>query len=681
MKSREMGVMAVAIWALCAAEARAGAPAWQEIKSEHFTVITNSGDREGRQTAWQFEQIRQALALIWPWAKVDGGRPFVIFAVKDENSLKALGPQYWEGKRYRPSSFWVSSADRQYVAMRTDLPEPSDPNSNPYRDAYFAYVSTVLTRSMPVQTPRWYERGLSEVLSNTIVRAKELQVGRLIDYRLNRMREGGLIGMNEFLTATSRSKWLTQEVDADLFESQAWAFVHFLLMGDQGAHAAKVSRFDRLLLQGTDPEVAMKEAFGDMTPYFMGMTTYIKGTLFRYMTAKVDLNVKQEGFLVRAIPPAEAAAARGSLLVAMRRPNEAKAAAEEARAANPADPGADEIEAALLDAENKTEEAKAAYARAIEHGSKRGYYYYRLAELEVGYGAKDQAKLERGVTLLSKANTLDPTYANAFSYHSALKSEMGQAQEAIELATKAVSLEPKESYHRLTGARALWNGGNKDDAITVARAAVQTADTDKEKSDAQRFLDFVMNSEPPRPRRPPAPAASTAESRPPNPEPGSPVRITAAGDHVFKCFSDRNDQECAKALPALEESCAHKEAQACRSLGSLYDGGFGIAIEKSKAAKAYDTGCALDDKASCARYAVLQIQGFAPPRDSIPGMVTVEKLCTVEKVDDACMGWAAVLTARGQKGDLARARGLLQAVCGRQNDVACRMLKAMPAER
>lgn len=44
----------------------AAPPPWVEVKSVHFTVITHSGDKTGRRTAWQFEQIRDALARLWP---------------------------------------------------------------------------------------------------------------------------------------------------------------------------------------------------------------------------------------------------------------------------------------------------------------------------------------------------------------------------------------------------------------------------------------------------------------------------------------------------------------------------------------------------------------------------------------------------------------------------------------
>jgi tetratricopeptide (TPR) repeat protein len=507
MRSIRAVCLAMGLCVLWASGAE-GAANWVEVKSGHFTVFTNSGENEGRHTAWQFEQIREALLLVWPWANIDGGKPFEVFAVRDENSLKALGPQFWEGKQYRPGSFWVASPDREYVAMRTDFPEPSEEGTNPYQAAYFAYVSMVLNRSMPAKTPAWYRRGLAEVISNTLVRAKEVHVGRIMNEHLTRVRDGGLIPFEEFMTARGRSKWLTQEADARLFDAQAWAFVHYLMVGNEGANAPRLNRFNKLLMEGTDSDVAMKEAFGEKPPDIAALRSYVQRGIFQYMRAKVDLRVKAEGFTVAPLSTGAAATARGRLLAAMRRPVEARALAQEARVSDAASPGPDEIEGTVLDAENKIDEAKASYARAVERGSKRGYVFYRLAQLEVGYGVTDKAKLERGVALLSKANELEPTYANAFSYHAQMKTDLGSNDEALQLALQAVKLEPNQTYHRLTGARALFNGGNKEDAIAAARIALQVADTDRERDDAQRFLDFAMKSEPPRPK-----AASTPTPR------------------------------------------------------------------------------------------------------------------------------------------------------------------------
>ncbi len=60
-------------------------------------------------------------------------------------------------------------------------------------------------------------------MSNTIVREKELHVGRLMQGNLDEMRQRAPIPLNEFLSADRRSPWVTQENSIRLFDAQAWA--------------------------------------------------------------------------------------------------------------------------------------------------------------------------------------------------------------------------------------------------------------------------------------------------------------------------------------------------------------------------------------------------------------------------------------------------------------------------
>src|SRR5260221_8531070 len=81
---------------------------WIEVKSAHFVVTSNAGAGNAKALAWQLEQIRSAIATLWPWARVDSNRPLVVLAVKDEQSMKGLAPSYWERKGgVHPSSVWV----------------------------------------------------------------------------------------------------------------------------------------------------------------------------------------------------------------------------------------------------------------------------------------------------------------------------------------------------------------------------------------------------------------------------------------------------------------------------------------------------------------------------------------------------------------------------------------------
>ena len=100
-----------------------------------------------------------------------------------------------------------------------------------------------------------------------------------------------------------------------VFDATAWALVHYLMFADKGAFSSKVNRFSRLLYDGKDPDAAVREAFGDMQPYYDGMRAYVERSLFAYSQIPVSLDTRPEAYAVRALAPAEAAVLRGQLLV------------------------------------------------------------------------------------------------------------------------------------------------------------------------------------------------------------------------------------------------------------------------------------------------------------------------------------------------------------------------------
>jgi tetratricopeptide (TPR) repeat protein len=486
-----MRVLSVTVSAVLLAGGLEAAPApWVEVKSGHFTVITNSGEKAGRRTAWQFEQIRAGLAQLWPWAKIEAGPPFYVFAARDEATLKTFGPQYWEGKQFRPISFSALGRDKQFVALRTDVREPDDVTANPYQKAYWPYVSAVFHRSFPRKIPQWYGRGVAEVMSNTVVREKELHVGRLIQWDLDTMRSRTPIPLNQFLSADRGSPWVTLQDRITQFDAQAWALIHYLMFGEEGRNAGRVDRFNRLLHEGVAEEAALKEAFGDMKPYYEGMQSYVRQRAFSYTRIPVSLELHAEAFPTRALSDAESAVRRGEFLVAMGRPVEARAFAAEAAKADASLPGPWEIEAALLDADGKRDEAKSAYAKAVEAGSKSAYVHYRLAQLE-WVPRPDAAQRERLVARLQAARELDPGNAFTLSFLGEMLSGQGKHQEAVELAVQAVKNDPSETYHRMALARILWNAREVEQAVKMAQSALQTADTDEERKQVQDFLDLA----------------------------------------------------------------------------------------------------------------------------------------------------------------------------------------------
>src|SRR5215471_5589787 len=85
--------------AIESAPARAGDhPTWIELRSPHFIVLTNAGEGKARTTAHQFEMIREVFRKSSGQKGESAELPLTILAAKDENTLKAVLPEFWAKK-------------------------------------------------------------------------------------------------------------------------------------------------------------------------------------------------------------------------------------------------------------------------------------------------------------------------------------------------------------------------------------------------------------------------------------------------------------------------------------------------------------------------------------------------------------------------------------------------------
>jgi tetratricopeptide (TPR) repeat protein len=490
--TRATAIAAITLFCTLSAASAQAADQWIEVRSPHFLVTSNAGQGSATTLAWQLEQIRSAIAAIWPWAHVDLNKPLAVIAVKDEASMKALAPMYWERKGgVHPSSVWVGGADQNYLAIRTDVSAQDTADINPYVTSYFSYVSLILSHSVERQLPLWLSRGLAGVLSNTIIRNSKLLLGPPIPWHLRRLAEVSRLRLPQLLKIGSSSPEFTSDEGERTFDAESWAFVHFLMFGENSARWSKLDRFSKLVASGTDADVAFREALGppeDLEPPFFN---YLTRNLYSFKQVDVDASVKREGFTVRALTPADAASRRALFHAAMNRPIEGRAAIDEARKAGPA-PESFVAEALLLDLAGKKEEAKTAYASAADGGSTSAYAYYRLASLLWTKDA-DHDTLARVETLLERATSLNMRYADAYSELAEVKSILGTG-DPMGLVLRAISLEPSEAHHRLAAANILWRAKNYDEALKYAESALSVAKDDETRRRATETIDDLRRA-------------------------------------------------------------------------------------------------------------------------------------------------------------------------------------------
>lgn len=675
---------------------------WVEAKGPNVTVISDAGEGRARDIAWQFEQIREAVVVTFPWIRANLSRPLVAVAARDINTMRTLVPALFE----RPDGHLFSSSsaggyDRAYVALRADIRLDDREGVSPYQSAYFQFGLQALGETA-AGLPLWLRRGLSEVISNTLVRDEEIQLGRMLPGHLDVLRSRGRMALRDVVAMANDDPRMNRPEFLGDFDANAWALVHFLLFADKGAYQAGFNAYVRGFLSGDEADRLLASTIGDVSRLESPFNVYINRNLFSYAKVAVSAKLSREGFVVRDVPPAEALAVRAALHVAMQRPTEARALIGESRQLDAA-AGADEAEALLADLEDRDDDVRTSLRRAVTQPRTSWYAPYRLATLT----ELDGATLPDVERWLQRATTLNPSADDAWAFLGSVLASLGRGDEAIVAVGKAVALVPASSPHRLTLARVLRRLDRREEAMKAAGLARALARTQPERAAAQGLLAELAKAQlagaesatrgasGPRAEAPDrsdgvaGSARLTSSEAPAAVATGPPVdlaELTAAGSPgddigslLASCFSDATT--CRKALPSIAGACndggSATSGAACRNAGYILDVGIGVPASAIGAVDYYRKGCARKDDLSCVRLATMQAQGRGLARDVRAAVRVLEDACA-NGIQEGCFRLGVHLSSTKVPADAVRAREVLTASCKAEFAESCAWLEKRP---
>lgn len=694
---RRAAMAAIAALTLCSAPA-AAQPAWIQVTAPHVTVVSDAGAGRARDIAWQFEQVHQGLSGTFPWIRWNLSRPLLVLAARNEGSMKALVPGTFARPDGRLFTAVASSGrDRAYVALRADVRIDDVEGVNPYQSAYWAYASQALGETF-TGLPLWLRRGFAEFMSNSLVRDKEIQIGRVLPHNLRLVRGPTRLGLRELVELGGDDRRVDRPQFLADVDATAWAFVHFLMFGDDGSHQADLNAFVAGLLKGGNPQTLLASTLGDVSRYENAFNVYINREIFGFVRYDVAARLSREGFPAQPLPGPQALLLRAAHHVATNRIDDARALVAEARKADPS-AGADEVDALIADHEDRTDDVRASLEKAVTQGNVSWYAPYRLATL---LSTRDQATLERVETLLDRSTTLNPFADGAWSFLAEVMAGLDRGAAALGPIDKALALVPASSRHHISRARVLRRLGRASDASRSAGIGRALARTPEERQVAQAMLaDLARDALRARADAEAARAASLEAGAPPQgtgaaiadaadaagpPVDASVVVATARpesgsdiGSLVAVCFA--TPAACRKVLPDIAGDCNAGDTPtspgACRNAGYILDAGIGVPAAPVMAADFYRKGCARKDEISCVRLATLQALGRGVPRDVAAGVGVLEASCKND-LQEACFRLGVHLASTKLPADLVRAREVLTASCKAEFPESCARLKTLP---
>ncbi len=459
---------------------------WTEVRSPHFVVASNAGEKQARRIAKSFELFRSLLQTILN-LKVDPGSPLIVLASSDQAGFDALLPRDRLGKgEAKPSGLFLGGADQSFVLLRTDVPR-----QQAYHAIYHEYVHMVMRLNMQ-HMPIWLSEGLAELFAFAELSDGASSIGRPSPGSLQVLNRYALIPLSTLMTVTHDSPHYHQQDKMQIFYAQSWAITHYLMLGDKRAHAGKLGELLSLLKAGVSDNEATERAFGDLTVLQKNLAQYIRSQRFYQFEDPAKLRTNEDAYSARTLPPPELWALRGRVLVQSNRLDEAKTMLEQALRLDTRSAAANEGMGLLLLRNSNYGEAQKYFSAAADLESKSF-----LTQFYAGQSAfLNNGDLKAAEGYLRKALAINPEFAPAYRTLSYVMLRIGgKSEEALELASKAALLEPGELSHRFNVVSILLEMKRYDDARTVCKNTLKLADTETERRQAESMLLVIDNSQ------------------------------------------------------------------------------------------------------------------------------------------------------------------------------------------
>jgi tetratricopeptide (TPR) repeat protein len=258
-------------------------PKWLDVHTAHYSVITDAGEKRGREVALRMEQMRAVFGQLLLKDKLKMPVPITVIALKSDKQYGLVAP----AKQSAASGFYVPGSDRIYIVLNLFA-------ADPWRAVAHPLAHYLLNYNYP-PAAGWFDEGLAEYFGS-------IQIGKQVDIGgdpelapewhediFDEMRRDPNIpqsltqlisspvwlSMVDLFTMKHDSSGTREGTHHTLYYAQSWMVVHYLLSKNKLPEAG--TYFDLVQNQKLPVEKAIVQAF-DMSPSQMedALKTYFK---------------------------------------------------------------------------------------------------------------------------------------------------------------------------------------------------------------------------------------------------------------------------------------------------------------------------------------------------------------------------------------------------------------------
>src|SRR5579863_2450187 len=233
--------VACTVLAVCLSASGADQPKWLEIHSTHFTVVTDAGEKKGREVALRLEQMRTVFAGLLAKDKLYQPLPVTILAFRNDKAYYQLAPLR-NGQPIDVPGFFLPGEDQDFFVLNVFEEES-------WRAVAHDLAHMLLNANYP-PAQGWFDEGLAEYFSSVRVDDKQVEIGADPELRASVTQNTILqtqrdthpprsltellgaqvwLSMADLFTMKHDTATFNEGTHNTLFYAQSWIVMHYLL--------------------------------------------------------------------------------------------------------------------------------------------------------------------------------------------------------------------------------------------------------------------------------------------------------------------------------------------------------------------------------------------------------------------------------------------------------------------
>ena len=187
---------------LCSTFTFAGDATWVEVRSPNFSVITDAGEKKGRDVALHFEQMRSVFGKLVARANVNLSVPLQIVAFRNTKEMRQVAPIF-NGKPTELAGLFQGGEDRSFIMLDMSV-------ENPWSVVFHEYAHRLMDGNLSIRTDPWFEEGFAEFFSSIEVDNKEARIGKIPDQTYQVLQQVGMMRVSDLFRASTIPRLTTK---------------------------------------------------------------------------------------------------------------------------------------------------------------------------------------------------------------------------------------------------------------------------------------------------------------------------------------------------------------------------------------------------------------------------------------------------------------------------------------